>query len=221
MLAALALTLTIQQFQRETRNLEGWTVNVRVELLKENKERTEKALDIMTKQFQEIKRVVPADKVKWLQKVPIWVSPEYPKIYPAAAYHPGAEWLRQNGRDPIMAKGIEVANTSIFEPECKRMPIFMLHELAHSYHDQVLGFDEKRIKTAYEHAKASGKYDNVEKWDGKRAKAYAMTNQMEYFAEGTESFFGQNDFYPFNRTQLKEMDPELYDIMMDVWFKRK
>jgi hypothetical protein len=46
-----------------------------------------------------------------------------------------------------------------------------------------------------------------------------MTNAQEYFAEGTESYFGRNDFYPFNRKELKEADPELFGIMQDVWYR--
>jgi hypothetical protein len=56
-------------------------------------------------QLQEIVRVVPAKAVAELQKVPLWINPEYPKVHPRAEYHPDAGWLRDNGRDPVMAKG--------------------------------------------------------------------------------------------------------------------
>lgn len=212
-----AILASQSDLKREKRIIEGWTVNVRVELLQQNKEQTQKALELMAKQFKTIKRAVPKDAVKWLQTIPVWISPEYPGIVPRAEYHPGAQWLRENGRDPIMAKGIEVTNVRIFEAECKRMPIFLLHELAHAYHDQVLGFSDKRVITAFEHAMASHRYDHVERWDGKYLKAYAMSDPMEYFAEGTESYFGKNDFYPFNRKQLEEADPELDKLMGEVW----
>ncbi len=216
--AALAAILLSQtNLKRETKTIEGWKVNVRVELLQQNKEQTQKALELMAKQFKAIKRAVPKDAVKWLQTIPFWISPEYPGVVPRAEYHPGAQWLKENGRDPVMTKGIEVTNVRIFEAECKRMPVFLLHELAHAYHDQVLGFGNKRIISAFEHAMASHHYDNVERWDGKFAKAYAMSDPMEYFAEGTEAYFGKNDFYPFNREQLKKVDPELFTLMGEVW----
>ena len=74
------------------------------------------------------------------------------------------------------------------------------------------------------HAKAGGKYDSVQRWTGtkfadKPEKAYAMTNAQEYFAEGTEAYFGRNDFFPFDRQELKEADPELFGILADVWSK--
>ena len=222
MITALLAAGLFQQTSlvRAKRSIEGWTVSIRVELLQNDKALTDQAIELLTAQLKEIKRVVPATAVQHLQKVKLWISPEYPGIVPRAEYHPGAEWLKEHGRDPIMAKGVEITNVRIFAAECKRMPYFILHELAHSYHDQVLGFQNPRIQAAYEHAKASGKYDNVLRWDGKYAKAYAMTNAQEYFAEGTESYFGKNDFYPFDRKDLQVADPDLVKIMEDVWYQK-
>src|SRR5205809_149036 len=81
---------------------------------------------------------------------------------------PSAGWLRDNGRDPLMVKGVEFTDVRNFEAETKRMPNFTLHELAHAYHDQVLprGFGNAEIKAAFERAKASKTYDKVERWLG-------------------------------------------------------
>ena len=73
-----------------------------------------------------------------LRKVPLWFSPEYPGVKPRAEYHPGAGWLRGNGRNPAMVKGVEFTDVRDFEKEMNRMPNFALHELAHGYHDRVL-----------------------------------------------------------------------------------
>ena len=130
----------------------------------------------------------------------LWFSPEYPGSQPKAEYHPGKQWLRDNGRNESMTKGVEFTNVPIFEPEMKRMPNFTLHELAHAYHDQTLpnGFDNADIKAVFERAKQSGAYDHVERHNGEgrpitHERAYAMTNPMEYFAETTEAFFS---FFP-------------------------
>ena len=93
----------------------------------------------------------------------------------------------------------------------------MLHELAHAYHDQVLGFDHPRVREAYEAYKASGRGDKALLFDGRRVRHYALTNHKEFFAEMTESYFGTNDFFPFNRAELKEAEPEVYKLMVDVW----
>ena len=93
----------------------------------------------------------------------------------------------------------------------------ILHELAHAYHDQVLGFDEPRIKEAYEKYKKSGHGERALLYSGKRVKHYALTNQMEFFAEMTESYFGHNDFFPFNRAELKREEPEVFDLLTRIW----
>lgn len=207
----------------ETRTIEGWTVHINRKLLGETADTTEKAVVLLTRQLQAIRRVVPAGPLSHLQKVTLWVDPEYPGTTPRAEYHPDAGWLRDHGRDPRMARGIEITNVRIFPAECRRMPWFILHELAHAYHDQVLGFDQPDILAAYKHAVASKSYDAVERFHGdpKRPntieRAYAMTNEKEYFAEDTEAFFGRNDFFPFTRDQLRKHDPEMFRVLQKVW----
>jgi hypothetical protein len=108
----------------------------------------------LTGQLQEIVRVVPAKALAELQKVPLWISPEYAGFQPRAEYHPDSGWLRDNQRNPAKAKAGEFTNIRIFERETKRMPNFVLHELAHAYHDRVLtkGFQNSEIKRAFEEA---------------------------------------------------------------------
>ena len=37
-------------------------------------------------------------------QIPLWLNPPYEGIRPSAEYHPGAGWLKENGRDPLMVK---------------------------------------------------------------------------------------------------------------------
>ena len=220
----LVLLAKTPETQREKRMIEGWTVQISVKLLEQDKLGTEKAMSLLKGQLVKINQLVPSRAVSKLQKVTLWFSPEYPGVRGTAEYHPGAGWLTENGRDPIMVKGVEFTGVSDFEAELKRMPVFVLHELAHGYHDQVLGFKNPQIATAYKHAKASGKYDSVQRWLGtkfatKPEKAYAMTSPQEYFAEGTEAYFDRNDFFPFNRSELKATDMELFLLLDVVWNK--
>jgi Mlc titration factor MtfA (ptsG expression regulator) len=100
------------------------------------------------------------------------------------------------------------------------MPDFVLHELAHAYHDRVLGFDHGEIRAAYEAAKASGRYDRVKRWTGEREtreRAYAMTDPKEYFAETSEAYFGRNDFEPFQREELAQHDPHMLRLLEKLW----
>lgn len=206
----------------ETRVIEGWTVHVSRRLLEERKDDTAKTLDLLSEQLANIVKVVPAPAVEALRKVPLWISPEYPGVPPTAEYHPDAGWLRENGRNPAMAKGVEFTDVRTFDREVKRMPVVVLHELAHAYHDQVLGFDQPDVIACYERAKASGSYDKVERFHGPglpvtKERAYAMTNEREYFAESSEAYFGRNDFYPFTREELAKHDPEMCKLLERLW----
>jgi hypothetical protein len=207
----------------QTKTIEGWTVFVSDVLLEKENEATSRALDLLQKHLEEIARVVPAPAVARLRTVPLWFSPAYPGVRPRAEYHPAVGWLRKNGRNPAMAKGIEFTNIRTFAQETRRMPVFVLHELAHSYHDQVLGFDNPEIKAAYRRAVDSKSYDAIERSFGNPAKkntterAYAMTDAKEYFAETTEALFGRNDFYPFTRVELEKHDPEMYRLLRRLW----
>lgn len=205
----------------ETKNLSGWTLHISPKI---DAAAWNKALPLLQAQLDEIIRVVPAQAVAELQKVPLWINPEYPNVPPRAEYHPGAGWLKDNGRAPAMAKGVEFTNVRIFEAETRRMPNFALHELAHAFHDRVLGFENAQIEAAYQKAKAAGLYDRVQRQDGEGRKrldrAYALTNAKEYFAECTEAFFTKNDFFPFTRDELQKHDPEMFDLLTQLWGKK-
>jgi cyclophilin family peptidyl-prolyl cis-trans isomerase len=214
----------IGEIQREIRDISGWTVHISRRLLEQESKDTLRALELLEKQLQEIVRVVPGDAVAELRKVPLYFSPAYKPGRSGAEFHPDAGWLRENGRDPAMARAVEFSGVSDFEAEMKRMPVFVLHELAHAYHFRVLkdGFANAEIKAAYDRAKASDKYDRVERWNGPgkpvtHERAYAMTDPQEYFAETTEAFFGTNDFFPFTRAELKQHDPAMFALLEKLW----
>lgn len=201
-------------------DLRGWTVWLNKSLNKEQPQKTRLALDLMDAQLKRVVEAVPPKALKHLREVPVWVNPQYENVRPRCEYHPGAGWLRDNGRDPRMEKAVEVTNVSNFEFENTRMPYLMLHELAHAYHDRVLGFDHPEIKAAFEAAEESGTYDKVTRFTGRKMvqdKAYAMSNHKEYFAENSEAYFGRNDFFPFNLSELKKHDPGVVPVLKRVW----
>lgn len=206
----------------QTRTIEGWKVHLSDELLARQQQAVDEALPILQKQLVEITRVVPAAAVALLRKVPLWFSPEYSLVPGRAEYHPGAEWLRENGRNPAMVKGVEFTDTRNFAAETKRMPNFVLHELAHAYHDRELSFDHPDIIAAYNQAMAGKLYERVQRRHGNgkpdtMEAAYAVTNHKEYFAEITEALFSTNDFFPFTREDLAGHDPKGMAVLLDVW----
>ena len=211
---------------RETRDISGWQVHISKRLFESEPDATARALTGVKKMLDEIDRVVPAPAVAELRKVPLYFSPAYKAGRSGAEFHPDPGWLRDNGRDPAMARGVEFSGVHDFEAEMRRMPNFALHELAHAYQFRALkdGFDNADIKAAYQRTKASGSYDRVERSFGEGngrpntfERAYAMTDPMEYFAETTEAYFTRNDFFPFTREELKRHDSAMFALLEKLW----
>ena len=136
-------------------------------------------------------------------------------------YHPSRGWLEENGHDPRLTKHVHVprAKQLLSRSQWAKHPYVILHELAHAYHDQVMGFDQPEVITAFQAAQSAGLYEDVLLFTGRRVKHYALTNHKEYFAESTEAYFGVNDFFPFVRAELKEYDPRTHQLMEDIWGK--
>lgn len=199
----------------EVRQIEGWTVRVNQELLQEPV-LCGQTLRLLEWQLFQISRVVPSHALARLRAIPVWVERAHPR-HRCMCYHPSAQWLREHDMNPEKAGGIEIANATNFLSWTRQQPWMVLHELAHGYHHQVLQHGHPELRAAYQRAVASGIYQKVLHWDGRHVRHYALTNEEEYFAEGTEAFFGVNDFYPFVRAELQQHDPELFELLGRLW----
>lgn len=206
----------------EPQTIEGWPVLVRKQFLQDEPELCEQILSLLRHQLQQIPCVVPAPAVEKLRKVTIWVERNDPH-HPCMAYHPSPQWLKLNGMNPDKVGCVELANADAFLSWTRAQPYMVLHELAHGYHHQFLegGYDNKELAAAFERAGEKELYREVLHINGRRVKGYAATNPMEYFAESTEAFFGTNDFFPFVRAELKEHDPEMFELLRRLWGEEK
>lgn len=205
---------------REERNVHGWTVRIDKRLLPggEFHEKFGKtAVDLLQADLTRITIIVPERQLKQLQKVVIVVD-EHPKLK-GAQYHPSKRWLIDNGYEASMAKCVHVSRASTYaNPDHAFVqPSMMIHELAHAFHDQVLGFEFEPIKKAFAQAQLKGQYKEVLFVKGGKRRHYALSNHKEYFAEATEAWFGTNDFYPFVRSELRGHDPRLYGELEKIW----
>jgi len=209
--------------EHEARDIEGWKVQVDVRLLKgPDAELGTQALRVLAYKLYEIQAIVPKDRLAKLQKVVIVLDHDHPRLKPMQ-YHPSAEWLKRNEHDPKLAKSVHIprARDLVSRLPVNQQPMVILHELAHAYHDQVLGFEEPRVREVWQKFKDSGKYEKVLHIAGSQRKHYALTNQMEFFAEMTEAFFGTNDFYPFVRGELQKELPEVHELLGQIWLGEK
>jgi len=204
---------------RRAMEVEGWAVRVDERLFAgADAALGARALRFLEAKLVEIKMVVPAARVKQLQGVTIVLDLGCGALGPMQ-YHPSAGWLRANGHAVELAKCVHLprAIDVATRRNVNEQPWVILHELSHAFHDQVLGFDEPRVVAAYERFKRSGRGESAMLYDGRRVRHYGLTDHKEFFAEMTEAYFGSNDFYPFNRAELKEADPEMFALLRDIW----
>jgi hypothetical protein len=201
------------------RTLEGWTIRVDDRLLTgDGAASGQRAIAFLEAKLRDIVIVVPKKPLEQLRKVTIVLDRTHGELK-SMQYHPSAGWLKSNGYATDLAKCVHIPRVEqvVTSRNVREQPWVILHELAHAYHDQVLGFEETRVKTAFEKYTQSGRGDMTLLFNGKRVKHYALTNQMEFFAEMTEAYFGSNDFFPFNRAEMKESEPTIHELMRDIW----
>jgi len=204
---------------RTVRQIEGWTVRVDDRLFQSPDDVLgSRALRFLEAKLVEIKAVVPAERLADLQTITIVLDLNCGKLE-SMQYHPDAGWLKANGYTADLEKCVHLPQAAdvATRRNINEQPWVILHELAHGYHDQFLGFEEPRIMAAYDQFKQSGHGDSALLYDGRRVRHYGLTDQKEFFAEMTEAYFGSNDFFPFNRAELQEAEPRLFELLTLIW----
>ena len=207
------------RFDPVLKNMEGWTVHIDPALLEgEHAETGERCLRMLGDHLNRISLLVRGDALERLKKCEIWIEHKHPSLG-AMQYHPSVGWLRRHAHDPRLAKKVHIpqAEALISRGQLIKHPAVVLHELAHAYHDQVLGFEYGPVVESYRKAMEEKSYERVLLYTGRTVKHYGATNHKEYFAEGTEAYFYRNDFYPFVRAELKQHDPDLHNALEKVW----
>ena len=200
----------------ETKNIQGWEIRINRQLWLDEKE-IKPAMALLDTKLNKIKSVLPAKHHDFLTSVTIWVEKDTPG-FSGMVYHLSAKWLEKHGYNPDKAKAIEITNINNFIEWSATQPWHVLHELSHAYHHQVIGKDFAPIIEAYNRAIAEGLYRQVPRnTGGKLWSAYAINNYSEYFAELTEAYFGENDFFPFTKQELAQYDPVGYRAIEQAW----
>jgi hypothetical protein len=202
-----------------TQKIEGWTIRVDNRLLEgEHKPTGDQALKLLAARLIAITTVMPEKSLEKLRSVTIQLDLNHGKLT-AMQYHPSAGWLKANGYSPELARCVHIPEVSDFlsPSENLRMPSVVLHELAHAFHDQTIGFDDPRVVTAWEKFCKNETYKSVMTTLGHNRDHYGLTNPQEFFAEMTESYFGTNDFYPFVAGELQQAEPEVFALLKEIW----
>ena len=204
-----------------TLDLHGWTVHADKRLVDgEARELGARALGMLANHLERIDILIEGQPLADLKKMEIFIEHSHPELG-NMQYHPGIDWLNERGYDPRLVKKVHIpqATELLSRQQMLKHPAVILHELAHAYHDQVLGFGEPEILKAYQDAMKKGIYDQSLLHTGETVKHYATTDHKEYFAESTEAYLYHNDFYPFVRAELRQHDPAAFQLMEKIWGK--
>jgi hypothetical protein len=201
----------------DMRMIDGWTLRLNKGYAGEP-QLLENVLAEATRQLKAIVEVVPRPALDKLRKIEIWVEVNNPQ-FPCMCYHPDERWLIAHNVNPAKTGHVELANGRNFISWTKQQPWMVLHELAHGFHDRFIdhGYENKEIASSLARAKDAELYGEVDHIAGKKRQHYAATNPMEYFAESSESYFGKNDFFPYDRAELETYDPKTLLLMERLW----
>ncbi|MFM7109207.1 MAG: metallopeptidase [Planctomycetaceae bacterium] len=213
-------TAAEQPTGRVPRTLEGFSILVDDRLVDGGPDAAlgREALEFLRSRLVDIRIVVPPDKLEKLRRVTIVLDKGCGDLR-TMQYHPSADWLASHGYPRSLEKCVHVpaAADLATRRNVNEQPWVVLHELAHAYHDQVLGFDEPRILAAWKAFEADGRPHQTLLHNGSRVRHYGLTDHKEFFAEMTEAYLGSNDFHPFNRAEMKTEYPDIHALMTDVW----
>lgn len=203
-----------EAYDRES--IRGWSVLVHPDYARTEPALRHDVLELLDDHLYRITRVVPKDAVAFLQTVTIWVDLESHWTR-CMCYHVSEDWLASNGFNPEKAGDIEIGNARAFLEWTRDQPWMVLHELSHALHHQVYTYEHPGVKAAWQAMVDRGEYEKVGHISGASRRHYALTNPMEYFAETTEALYGTNDFHPYVRSELIEVDPDGAALVRRMW----
>lgn len=240
--AATAKTVTVKQASKPvaepeyvvdehgyaTFSYEGFTFKIKEEDYTSNR-RGKDAVKYIKEDLDHIISIIPEEALTVMRKRAIWMEKNNTANASAAWYHRWAGYPASIGDLSEKGKCVEITNFNYYISwSDQNQPLMVLHELSHLYHDQGLNKDQQQaVKEAYQNAKSEGlyttgwyrsntKYTTQSQWT-KVTDMYCMVDEWEYFAELSEAYWGENDYYPFNYEQLKEHDTVGFAMMESIW----
>lgn len=203
-------------------NLRGFTLYFSDEVFKQNEktklERT--PLEALERELIIVETVLPADKVKSLKAVPIWVewderiAMNNGRAGSAVAVFYGGHQsnLLGGSKNPLKSNSVTILSLRSLaeehQPKTDSGRCVTLHELAHAFHHLVVGGNNPLVTGAYKQAMERKLYD---------PGLYVATNDHEYFAELTCAYLDRLDYYPRTRDDLKKLDAKGYEMMEKLW----
>ena len=203
------------EFEYRSVDIQGWTVLVEAELDAQADLR-DPVLRLLETKLWEISARLPAPVVERLQQVPLRMHNDREGC-PGGVYHPSSDWLREHKFPEEWARGVEFGNARNFLSWSRVQPAMVLHELAHAWHHQVLGYEDEGLLAEFALVRDAGTLENVLYVSGGKQRAYALNNVQEFFAEMSEAWWATNDYFPFVKAEVLESFPGAATLLERCW----
>ena len=205
------------------RRVAGWSVLIEEEMVTKDSVLADRIQRRVATKLKEVRSLLPVHTLSVLQRVPIFFM--YGDKSSRGGRARGAQYFAESAPDfnkrldPRMAGAIVIYSAehfcSLSEFGATKM---LLHELSHAWHLEQWSENKPDIMLTFKGAVEKHLYEKVRKSDGSTLqKAYALENQLEYFAELSCVWFCGNDHFPFDRGDLALYDPSGYQLMQQLW----
>jgi hypothetical protein len=200
-----------------------WTVMVEQQLPAENPELAKLALARLESKLGVMLAALPSPARPRLEKLPIFLM--YGPKATGGGKDNGAEYFQGNAPehhkllDPRWKSCVVIYCAKNYVQQSELWSVKLLvHEFAHAHHMEQWPEKQPDILRAWNHAVEYGLYRQDKDNKGKLFyPGYAITNQLEYFAELSCMYFVGCNYPPVNREELKTYDPTGYDMIEKMW----
>ncbi len=183
--------------------VEGFKVYIEDDYRNQLPDEADEAVWYLALELSEIRRLITKDGILTeLEKVNIFLERSYgigKNMYYKSLIWPGEHYLRY--------QSIIINNPYSFIKSSKGNWSLILHEMAHAFHNRVLGFNNSQIRQAFANAMEKNLYENF----------YAATDYKEYFAELTNAIFNNGQYRPRNRNELQAYDSLGFVTLHEIW----
>lgn len=198
-----------------------WAIYLEQTLVDADKSYADKALNKLERSLNEIIAKLPANAARQLKKLDIYLM----KGEKSSVDEGGMSYIRPGEPrnyyylDPGWQHAIVIYSAKTFmyldEVWAKKA---LMHELAHAWHISNWPQRHPPIYNTYLNAKDNDLYRNVDDYKGRKIEtAYALKNQMEYFAELSAMYFVGGNYYPYSVKDLKHYDPLGFQMLETLW----
>jgi dipeptidyl-peptidase-4 len=198
-------------------NVSGWDVIVEDTIWLERPKLTREVLGLLDESLQRIARALPPAAVERLRAIPIYVTDTKSGRGGVAHVHTTAAWLIANGEDERKVFAVDVCDPERLEKYLSYQRWMILNDLSLAYLGRYFTAGEKiELWDLHKRALAEGKY-GILPYMNEMRRSWASSSPPAYFAEASEAYWGKNEAFPFDRKDLQEYDPKMYEFVERVW----